>query len=142
MELAVIHTINNSSACMGVLTSFDRLPDGYELLSTATSSDVARAICIRRAPSQEAWETTLTELLGDSTRNDVWSGPVQRACQRPDGRRRTEPNIDRRPARLPPEPAERGREVAVTGILPPGRRATTCRTQVRPCPLESGPGTR
>ena len=74
MELAVIHKINNSSAYMEVLKSFDpaRLPDGFELLSTATSSDVARAICIWRAPSKEALETTLSELLGDSTRNDVF----------------------------------------------------------------------
>ncbi len=74
MELAVIHTIKDSSAYMEVLTSFDpaALPDGFELLSTATSGDVARAICIWRAPSKEALETTLTEILGDSTINDVF----------------------------------------------------------------------
>ena len=74
MELAVIHTINNSSAYMEVVKSFDpaRLPAGFELLSTATSSDVSRAICIWRAPSKEALETTLSELLGDSTSNDVF----------------------------------------------------------------------
>jgi hypothetical protein len=74
MELAVIHTIKDSSAYMEVLSNFDpaNLPDGFELLSTATSSDVARAICIWRAPGKEALETTLTEFLGDSTVNDVF----------------------------------------------------------------------
>ena len=74
MELAVIHTIKDSTAYLEVLNSVDPadLPDGFELLSTATSSDVTKAICIWRAPSKEALETALTGMLGDSAVNDVF----------------------------------------------------------------------
>jgi hypothetical protein len=74
MELAVIHTIKDSAAYLKVVERFDpvNLPDGFELLSTATSADVARAICIWRAPGKAALETALTEMLGSSTVNDVF----------------------------------------------------------------------
>jgi hypothetical protein len=70
----VIHTIRDGGRWEAMLQSFDPavLPEGVELLSTCTSTDLARALCLWRAPSREVLEDVLDQVVGDNAVNDVF----------------------------------------------------------------------
>ena len=75
MYVGAIHTINNPDAWTRLITDFDRstLPEGVELLSTGTSEDIRRAVCIWRGPSVEALQTMLDQQLADTSINDCFA---------------------------------------------------------------------
>ncbi len=75
MYVGAIHTINNPDAWTRLITDFDRstLPEGVELLSTGTSEDIRRAVCIWRGPSVEALQTMLDQQLADTSSNDCFA---------------------------------------------------------------------
>jgi len=70
----VIHTIRDGSRWEQMLETADlgTLPEGVELMSTCTSTDNARALCLWRVPSREVLEGVLDQLVGDNAINDVF----------------------------------------------------------------------
>jgi hypothetical protein len=74
MYVGVIHTIRDATAWAEMMRSLgpDSFPSGLELLATATSQDVDRAICLWRAPSVEKLQTTLDEVAGQIAVNDCF----------------------------------------------------------------------
>jgi len=75
MHVGAVHTINNPDAWTRLITDFDpsTLPERVELLSTGTSEDIRRAVCIWRGPSVEAVQTMLDQLLADTSTNDCFA---------------------------------------------------------------------
>ena len=75
MYVGAIHTINNADAWTRLITDFDpsTLPEGVELLSTGTSEDIRRAVCIWRGPTVEALQTMLDQMLADTSINDCFA---------------------------------------------------------------------
>ena len=74
MYLGVIHTIRDGGRWEQMIQTADlgALPEGVELLSTCTSTDIARALCLWRVPSRELLEGVLDQLVGDNATNDVF----------------------------------------------------------------------
>jgi hypothetical protein len=75
MYVGAIHTIKNPDAWRQLQEDFDvsTLPEGVELLSTGTSEDIGRAVCIWRGPGVEALQTMLDQLLGETSINDCFA---------------------------------------------------------------------
>jgi hypothetical protein len=75
MYVGAIHTINDPDAWTRMITDFDpsTLPEGVELLSTGTSEDIQRAVCVWRGPSVEALQTMLDQLLAEISVNDCFA---------------------------------------------------------------------
>ncbi|WP_369133985.1 hypothetical protein [Modestobacter sp. I12A-02662] len=75
MYVGVIHTIRDADAWAGMMRSVapDSFPAGLELLATATSADVDRAICLWRAPGVEQLQSTLDQLAGQFAVNDCFA---------------------------------------------------------------------
>ncbi|PRY50143.1 hypothetical protein LY71_104180 [Geodermatophilus tzadiensis] len=91
MYVGVVHTIRDADGWMEMMRGVDpaAMPAGIELLSTGTSQDVDRAVCLWRAPSVEALQTALDQLAGPYAHNDCFgvqdetvmvAGPVQQAA--------------------------------------------------------------
>jgi hypothetical protein len=90
MYVGVVHTIRDAEGWMEMLRSTDASTfPGLELLSTGTSADIERAICLWRAPSLETAQAVLDETVGQYARNDcfavadetvVVAGPVTQAA--------------------------------------------------------------
>ena len=74
MYLGVIHTIRDGGRWEQMLENAElsTLPEGVELMSTCTSTDTARALCLWRAPSLEVLSGILDQLVGDNAINDVF----------------------------------------------------------------------
>jgi hypothetical protein len=74
MYFGVIHTIRDGGRWEQMLENADlgTLPEGVDLMSTCTSTDTARALCLWRAPSREALDGLLDQLVGDNAINDVF----------------------------------------------------------------------
>ena len=74
MYLGVIHTIRDGGRWQQMLENADlsTLPEGVELMSTCTSTDTARALCLWRTPSHEVLSGILDQLVGDNAINDVF----------------------------------------------------------------------
>ena len=91
MYVGVVHTIRDADGWMGMMRSTDAssFPSVLELLSTGTSADVDRAICVWRAPSVETAQSVLDETVGQYAQNDCFAvadetvtvaGPVTQAA--------------------------------------------------------------
>jgi len=90
MYVGVVHTIRDAEGWMEMLRSTDASSfPGLELLSTGTSADIDRAICLWRAPSLETAQAVLDEVVGQYAQNDcfavadetvVVAGPVTQAA--------------------------------------------------------------
>ena len=74
MYFGVIHTIRDGGRWEQMLENADlgTLPEGVELMSTCTSTDIARALCLWRVPSREVLDGVLDQLAGDNAINDVF----------------------------------------------------------------------
>lgn len=74
MYVGAIHTIRDADAWAEMMRSVgpDSFPAGFELLATATSQDVDRAICLWRAPSVGQLQTTLDQMAGQIAVNDCF----------------------------------------------------------------------
>ena len=74
MYFGVIHTIRDGGRWEQMMENADlgTLPEGVDLMSTCTSADTARALCLWRAPSREVLEGILDQLVGDNAINDVF----------------------------------------------------------------------
>ena len=74
MYLGVIHTIRDAGRWEQMIGTADlsALPEGVELMSTCTSTDFARALCLWRVPNREVLEGVLDQLVGDNAINDVF----------------------------------------------------------------------
>ncbi len=75
MYVGVVHVIQDQSAWDQVIGAWGQtpLPEGFELLATGTSAGVDRVICLWRAPSADALQGTLDEMLGSAARNDCFA---------------------------------------------------------------------
>jgi hypothetical protein len=90
MYVGVVHTIRDADGWMEMLRSTDASSfPGLELLSTGTSADIDRALCLWRAPSLETAQSVLDETVGQYAQNDcfaladetvVVAGPVSQAA--------------------------------------------------------------
>jgi hypothetical protein len=70
----VIHTIRDGGRWEHMMETADlsTLPQGVDLMSTCTSTDTARALCLWQAPSRKVLEGVLDQLVGDNAINDVF----------------------------------------------------------------------
>jgi hypothetical protein len=79
MYVGVIHTITDKAAWDEVCRSTDPAsvpyPEGFELLSAGTSEDLARAICLWRAPNADTLRAMLDETYGEMAVNDCFPVP-------------------------------------------------------------------
>ena len=79
MYVGVIHTITDKGAWDTVIRSTDPAsdpyPEGFQLLSAGTSDDLARTICLWRAPSVDALQAMLDETYGERALSDCFPGP-------------------------------------------------------------------
>ncbi len=75
--MGVIHTITDKGAWDEVCRSTDpaSAPEGFELLSAGTSDDLARAICLWRAPNVDTLQAMLNETYGEMAVNDCFPVP-------------------------------------------------------------------
>src|SRR3954454_15662991 len=73
MHLGVVHTIRDRAAWDSVVNveSLD-FPPGFVLLGSVTQDDVSRAICIWDAPSVDALQRMLDDMLGEASVNDCF----------------------------------------------------------------------
>jgi hypothetical protein len=84
MHLGVVHTIRDRAAWDSVV--FDEsleFPPGFELLGSVTQDDVSRAICIWDAPSVDALQRMLDEMLGAASVNDCFVADPARSFNLP-----------------------------------------------------------
>jgi len=73
MHLGVVHTIRDRAAWDSVVNVESvELPPGFALLGSVTQEDVSRAICIWDAPSVDALQSMLDEMLGAASVNDCF----------------------------------------------------------------------
>jgi len=73
MHLGVVHTIRDRVAWESVVNvESAELPPGFVLLGSVTEDDVSRAICIWDAPSVDALQGMLDEMLGAAAVNDCF----------------------------------------------------------------------
>ena len=74
MYFGVIHTIRDGGRWEQMLENADlgTLPEGVDLMSTCTSTDTARALCLWRVPSREVLDGVLDQLVADNAINDVF----------------------------------------------------------------------
>ena len=74
MYFGVIHTIRDGDRWEQMLENADlgTLPEGVDLMSTCTSTDTARALCLWRVPSREVLDGVLDQLVADNAINDVF----------------------------------------------------------------------
>jgi hypothetical protein len=83
MYVGVIHTITDKAAWDEVVRSTDPakdpFPEGFQLLSAGTSDDLARAVCLWRAPNVDALQAMLDETYGEMAVNDCFSVPDELA---------------------------------------------------------------
>ena len=83
MYVGVIHTITDKGAWDEVVRSTDpasaEFPGGCELLSAGTSEDLARAVCLWRAPSVDTLQAMLNEMYGEMAVNDCFPVPDELA---------------------------------------------------------------
>ena len=83
MYVGVIHTITDKGAWDQVIRSTDpaseTYPEGFELLSAGTSDDLARAICLCRAPNVDTLQAMLNEAYGEMAVSDCFPVPDELA---------------------------------------------------------------
>jgi hypothetical protein len=73
MHLGVVHTIRDRAAWDSVKNVESvEFPPGFVLLGSATEADVSRAICIWDAPSVDALQRMLDEMLEAAAVNDCF----------------------------------------------------------------------
>src|SRR4051794_41688429 len=72
MYFGVIHTIRDGGRWEQMLENADlgTLPEGVDLMSTCTSTDTARALCLWRAPGRGGVDGILHQLLDDNAIKD------------------------------------------------------------------------
>jgi hypothetical protein len=84
MHLGVVHTIRDRAAWDSVVNVENlEFPPGFELLSSVTQDDVSRTICIWDAPSVDALQRMLDELLGAASVNDCFVADPARSINLP-----------------------------------------------------------
>jgi hypothetical protein len=85
MHLGVVHTIRDRAAWDSVVVSEEpgEFPPGFELLGSVTQDDVSRAICIWDAPSLDALQRMLDEMLGAASANDCFVADPARSINLP-----------------------------------------------------------
>ncbi len=83
MYVGVIHTITDKGAwdraCRSTDPASDAYPEGFELLSAGTSDDLARAICLWRAPNVDALQAMLDGTYGEMAVSDCFPVPDELA---------------------------------------------------------------
>jgi hypothetical protein len=83
MYVGVIHTVTDKAAWDEMIRSTDPAsspyPEGFELLSAGTSADLARAVCLWRAPDADALKAMLDEAYGEMAVNDCFPVPDELA---------------------------------------------------------------
>ena len=77
MYVGVIHTIKDSSGWVEGLRDLDlsALPPDVQVVASATASDASRAVCLWQAPSVEAVEQILEQIVGEIAVNDCFEAP-------------------------------------------------------------------
>jgi hypothetical protein len=84
MHLGVVHTIRDRAAWDSVVSDESlEFPPGFELLGSVTQDDVSRAICIWDAPSVDALQRMLDEMLGAASVNDCFVADPARSFNLP-----------------------------------------------------------
>jgi hypothetical protein len=83
MHLGVVHTIRDRAAWDAVVDGESEVPPGFELLGSVTQDDVSRAICIWDAPSLDALQRMLDEMLGAASVNDCFVADSARSINLP-----------------------------------------------------------
>jgi hypothetical protein len=84
MHLGVVHTIRDRAAWDAVVDVESlEFPPGFELLSSVTQDDGSRTICIWDAPSVDALQRMLDELLGAASVNDCFAADPARSINLP-----------------------------------------------------------
>ncbi len=82
MHLGVVHTIRDRAAWDSVISDESlEFPAGFELLGSVTQDDVSRAICIWDAPSLDALQRMLDEMLGAASVNDCFVADPARSVR-------------------------------------------------------------
>jgi hypothetical protein len=72
--VCAIHTIRDRGRWEEMMRGFDpsTLPAGTDLIATATSIDVDRAICLWQAPDVPGLQAILDDLAGEFAVNDLF----------------------------------------------------------------------
>ena len=83
MHLGVVHTIRDRAGWDRVVSVEPNFPPGFALLGSITQDDVSRAICIWDAPSVDALQRMLDELLGAASVNDCFVADPTRSINLP-----------------------------------------------------------
>jgi len=84
MHLGVVHTIRDRAAWDAVVNGeSEEFPPSFELLGSVTQDDVSRAICIWDAPSLDALQRMLDEMLGAASVNDCFVADSARSINLP-----------------------------------------------------------
>jgi hypothetical protein len=84
MHLGVVHTIRDREAWDSVTTGGEpEFPPGFVLLGSVTQDDVSRAICIWDAPSLDALQRMLDDMLGSASVNDCFAADPARSINLP-----------------------------------------------------------
>ena len=85
MHLGAVHTIRDRAVWDSVVVSEEpgEFPPGFELLGSVTQDDVSRAICIWDAPSLDALQRMLDEMLGAASVNDCFVADPARSINLP-----------------------------------------------------------
>jgi hypothetical protein len=84
MHLGVVHTIRDRAAWDSVTVERSpEFPPGFDLLGSVTQDDVSRAICIWDAPSLDALQRMLDEMLGVASVNDCFVADPARSFNLP-----------------------------------------------------------
>ena len=81
MQIGAIHRIRDREAWDRVFFTYDpsQLPEGVTLISSVTSSDVTKAICVWDAPNAEQMQAYLDEMFSDSADNEAFALDPQRS---------------------------------------------------------------
>lgn len=83
MQIGAIHHIRDREAWDRVFfaaaADLSQLPEGVTLISSVTSSDVTKAICVWDAPDAEQVQAFLDEMFGDSADNEAFAVDPQRS---------------------------------------------------------------
>lgn len=84
MHLGVVHTIRDRAAWDSVVLGESlEFPPGFELLGSVSQDDVSRAICIWDAPSLDALQRMLDDMLGAASVNDCFVADPARSVNLP-----------------------------------------------------------
>ena len=84
MHLGVVHTIRDRAAWDSITGGGEpEFPPGFVLLGSVTQDDVSRAICIWDAPSLDALQHMLDDMLGSASVNDCFAADPARSINLP-----------------------------------------------------------